>query len=211
MLLIAIVVGIVALIIFGVFSAGEKIKKDGFSFEAEGKDKDGNPVSFSVNIDPSKFNSMRTTTTTTETPLTDLITGVFEYDRFSNNARFTTGSLSDLSSLPYRIAESEEKISIKRDSDNSFTMKLTPAGQYSFYSTEKEVAFTSGRVFKMSRFVDSHTTVDVTINVGESSWDEQHVGYQTVDIKRQFSKESMKVTYTQGSVSYEKTFKRKRS
>lgn len=208
MLLVAIVVGIVALVIFVLFSAGEKIKNDGFSFKAEGKDKDGNPVSMSVNIDPSKFNSM--TTTTTEAPLTDLIAGQFEYDVFNNYGRFTSASVNDLSSLPYRIAHSEEKLSIKRDSENSFTMTLTPAGQYAFVSSEKEVTFTSGKAFKLARFVDSHTTVDVTITVGESSWDEQHVGYQTVHIKRQFSKEGIKVTYTQGSVSYEKTFTRKR-
>lgn len=208
LLIIAIVVGIIALVIFAFVSAGKAIQKEGIKFEAKGTDKDGKPVSVKINFDSSLM--FATTSTTTEAPITDLITGRFENDRFNRDSGRFTSSRNNLNSLPYKIAQSEDKIIIKRNGENSFTMTIFPPFGYQSHSIEKEISFTSGKVFKLSRINDPHNTVNVTIDVGESSWSEKHVGYQTVNIKREFTKESMKTTYTQNDLSYEKIFQRKK-
>ena len=131
-------------------------------------------------------------------------TGGYTADVFSGewSAKSDTRSLS---SLAYRLAESEHKISIEKgprpfDSYTVYTADRIGSNKNSF-------TFSVGVPFAKSRPQDN-ASVLATVKIKGSEWKEKHEGRPKVEIKREFTDSAMKVTYTVDKAVYTKRFEK---
>lgn len=160
-------------------------------------------TSFSMN---SSSSHKRSSTKYHSTTWSGDFTGEYKAELFSGQWSGKSDTKS-IFSLAYRLAESEDKISIEKGprAYDSYTVYIT---ERSLNSGPSSYTFSEGKPFKKSRTQDNAGYVRVTIKIKGSEWKEKHEGRPKVEIKREFTDSAMKVTYTVDGAVYVKQFEK---